>query len=225
MNTKLLILSLLTVTIITLSIPSLAEMLTRTLHASSRQVLSEQERQNQAAIDSVSSHTVEIIRVSGKAYSCGASLVELTEPGTIPSGFFKTDPGGILEIGLCDDARVIFYPETELRICKIEKTGTIDLTIFNGEAEFITSSRSGRKIRVIADNVCINPESSHFRIILTPETCSGKVVVRQGMLRVTSEADPGRYFSLSTMFCLHFCDGLPQIPHRSTQKYSWKLNR
>lgn len=225
MNTKLLILSLIIATIITLSIPSLAEMLTRRLNTGSNHVLSQSERQSQISAGTISSHTVNLVRVTGKAYCYGPNLTELNEPGLVPGGFFSTDAGGMLELELCEDARVILYPESKAKICKIEKTGTIDLTLFNGEAEFVTSSSSGRKTRVIADNVCINPESAQFRIILTPETCSGKVIVKNGMIRVTSEADPGRYFSLSTMFCLHFCDGLPQIPHRSQKKYSWKLNR
>lgn len=225
MNTKLLVLLLTSATIITLSIPSLAEILTRTLYASSKPAISQAQRQSQSLADAVSSHSINLIRVTGKAYKCGQTLTELCEPGIVPGGFFKTEAGGMLEIELCDDAKVLLYPETEAKICKIEKTGTIDLTLFNGQAEFVTTSSSGRKVRVIADNVCINPESSHFRISLSPEICSGKIVVKHGMIRVTSEADPGRYFSLSTMFCLHFCDGLPQIPHRSNQKYSWKLNR
>jgi hypothetical protein len=162
----------------------------------------------------------------GKSFLCDKNMNLLTQTGFSPGGFYKTDAGALLEICIGSDTSAILFPETEIKIVKLAKTGTIDLIVFKGEIEVSAGKQGGRKIRIIAENVCVNPEMSHFRLLVSPEVSSGKIIVKNGMLRVTSEADPTRYFSLSTMFCLHFCDGIPEIPHKAKiRDFEWKLDR
>jgi len=224
MNTKLLILILTSATIITLSLPSLAEMLAKKVSAqpSEKQVQTGQESFLHSSTPA--NCTLNIQRIVGQSFFCDQEIRQLTKTGYSPGGFYKTEAGSLLEIEIGKDAKALLHPETEIKVVKIDKTGTIDLIVFKGDLEVLTLNQGGRQIRVIAENVCINPEATHFRITLTPEISSGKIVVKNGMLRVTSEADPTRYFSLSTMFCLHFCDGMPEIPHKAKIKeFEWKL--
>lgn len=225
MNTRLLVLLLTVTTIITLSIPTLTEMVTRKVFAEAKAKNRRVEKGDFSCQENDGSYSPVLTRVVGKSYFCGPTKVELNEPGIASAGYYKTDSDGILEVELASGANVLLMPETEVKIGKIAKTGTIDLQLFTGEAEVTTSGQSGRKVRVISKDICINPEASHFRVILNPAVYSGKVVVKNGMIRVTSTADSSRYFSLSSMFCLHFSDGILQVPHRAQKQYSWELSR
>lgn len=224
MNTKLIVALIALTTVLTLSLPSLAELLHESVAATGNENSSTSLFSNKPEVERPCD--LEILKITGKSYKVEEELRELTETGRETSGFFKTDTGGMLELSLASGAMAVIYPETELKIFSNHNAGVIDIVILNGEIEFLTSKQGGKKIRVLADGLCTNPDSANFRIVFNPAVDSGKIAVRSGMIRVTSEKEPNRYFSLPTLFCLHFSEGKLQIPHRAeTKEYTWKLNQ
>lgn len=225
MNTKLIVFILAAATIITLSLPSLAEKVINTVSADS---YSEKESKTPAVSSTANEApcVVEISRLVGRSYHISSHTLELTNTGLISGGFFKTDSDGMLEFTFSEDGKILLFPDTEIKLIGAKKDGFIDLIIYKGEVEFFTTHKTGRKLRVIADKICVNPESSNFLVALNSGVASGKVVVKSGMLRVTSDEDSSRYFALTSLFCLHFRDSKLQIPHKAhIKEHEWKLNR
>ncbi len=224
MNTKLLVLMLATTTIITLSLPSLAEKVISTVLADS--FVEEQSVRNVPSLTEEAPCLVEISRLVGRSYHIGTQTCELTSSGLVSGGFFKTDADGMLEFTFSEEGKILLFPDTEIKLIGTRKDGLIDLIIYKGEVEFATTHKTGRKLRVIADKICVNPESSNFIVALNSGISYGKIVVKSGMLRVTSDDDSSRFFTLTSLFCLHFQDNKLQIPHKANIKeHEWKLNR
>jgi|GEM_PF-3802144 len=87
MNTKLLVLMLATTTIITLSLPSLAEKVISTVLADS--FVEEQSVRNVPSLTEEAPCLVEISRLVGRSYHIGTQTCELTSSGLVSGGFFQ----------------------------------------------------------------------------------------------------------------------------------------
>lgn len=226
MNTKLLILLLIAVTIVTLSLPSLADRLFVSAKAEP-EVRTVRVAASTHAVEPESfAYKLELKRVVGKAFFVAGNNFELTAPGEVSYGFYRTEIDGMIELNVADGVKVLLYPDAEAKIVPTRSSiDVVDFHLLKGDAEFVTTSKNGRSFRVLSDGVCVNPESAVFRVRFNREKSSGNIVVKNGHLRVTSDIDSSRYFSLSAFFGLDFLDGDLQVPQRASIKsYDWKLS-
>jgi hypothetical protein len=131
---------------------------------------------------------------------------------------------GQAELSVNKDIILKLYPETEILLKPYgpKWPGLVNCYIYEGEVDIITHSSNKANIRVLTDGICVNPGKVNFKMIFNPEIGSGEVVVKKGILRVTSDREPTKFFSVSTLFGIDFVDGKLKVPHRILLKdYRW----
>lgn len=228
MDTKHLVLLLVIVTAITISLPSFTESLANA--ADSKQVALPKTKKalvSSVCHDNLSLPKIELVEIRGRSYKIARQICELTSPGIASCGYFRTDLGASLELRIGSETRVLLYPETEVQISPMGASWptVLNFVVHKGEVDFKTTRISGRKLRVITDGICVNPDLVNFKILFNPEICAGEIIVKKGILRATADSDPNRFCSLSNSFGISFTDGILKIPRRALiDKYQWKLN-
>ncbi|GAB4266423.1 MAG: hypothetical protein Kow0029_00070 [Candidatus Rifleibacteriota bacterium] len=230
MNTNYLVLLLVVVTIITVSMPSIAEVIAEAIkpetHTSFPEVREAVEPP--PLPESFVPPKIEISDVRGHSYVISKNSCDLTQPGEAGCGIYRTELDGILELKLGSDSYVILHPETEMEIAPLGASwpSVLNVKLKNGEIDVITTRADGRNIRVLTDGICINPDNVRFKVTYKAEVSSGEIVVKSGILRATADADPNRFCSISTSYGINFEEGLLKIPERVPLKsYVWRFNR
>lgn len=228
MNTKHLVLLLTFVTVVTLSIPALTEVLAEASKAGKSVFPEIEESYSESYVGSESVLLdVEIVEAKGQSYKIGRQKCELTQPGKASPGFYRTEVGGLLELRLGSETRILVYPETEIEIAPMGASwpSVINFRVLKGEVDFKTTRASGKFLRVITEGICVNPDMVNFKVVYNPGICAGEIIVKHGILRATADADPNRFCSISTSFGISFTDGILKIPRKAQIKnYQWKLS-
>jgi hypothetical protein len=228
MNIKYIFLLCAITVVVSISLPSLAEVIASSAVSDKPDLSEAQNQAQQTQTPPVfPCPGIKIRSVKGGSYFIDRKIVELQHPGVASCGYYRTDHKGVVELIVAKDIGVMLYPETEVQI---EPLGpkwpkVMNVYIHKGEVDFVTNSKNSENLRVITDGICVNPEKGNFKVIYRPEICSGEIVVKEGILRATSDADPNRFCSISTSFGIRFTDGRLNIPVKaSLRKYQWNLN-
>lgn len=169
---------------------------------------------------------IEVISVEGTTFLVAEENKAIEDTGVISTGFYKTTTDSFLELRIGSQTRVHIYPETEIEISPMGASwpSVIDFHIHKGEVDFLTTGESGENLRIIVNQICINPLLVNFKVKFNSQTISGEIVVKEGLLRVTSNYKPDRYCTLPTSFRLRFSDGILNYPGKARlEKYKWKL--
>jgi hypothetical protein len=132
----------------------------------------------------------------------------------------------VLELKIDENTRILLHPETEIELVPMGASWpeVLDFHILHGEVDFQTTTDSGKNLRILVNKICVNPLLVNFKVKFNSYTSSGEIVVKEGLLRATSNSGSGRYCTLPTLFRVSFSDGTMGYPSKAQlKKYKWKL--
>ena len=168
---------------------------------------------------------INVLEVKGDSYKVSdkKQLIKL-KPGVASFGYYKTSMEGLAVLSINEETSLKLYPETEILITPFgpKWPNLVNCYLYGGEIDIKTSSTNSKHIRVLTDGICVNPGKVNFKMIFKPEIDSGEVVVKRGIVRITSDIEPAKFFSVSTLFGIDFVDGKLKVPQRiSLDNYRW----
>ncbi|MGM0600233.1 MAG: hypothetical protein ACQETH_10505 [Candidatus Rifleibacteriota bacterium] len=171
---------------------------------------------------------IKVLEVKGESYKvCSKKELTSLKPGIASFGYFKTSMQGYTVLSVNKNTILKLHPETEILITPYGSKwpDLVNCYLYGGEIDIETSSTNSRHLRVITDGICVNPGKVNFKMIFNSEIGSGEVIVKTGILRITSDKDPAKFFSVSTLFGIDFVDGKLKIPHKiSIEDYHWSAD-
>ncbi len=230
MSTKYIVLLLGLVTVATLSLPSIAEVcLSSGSHYevyADEPLSKEEEKIPKLAVAGLSLPEIKVIKSSGSNYKVIEQETSLLESGEVACGYYKTTANSMLELKIDDQTRILLHPETEIELAPMGASWpeVLDFHILQGEVDFQTTADSGKNLRILVNEICVNPLLVNFKVKFNSYTSSGEIVVKEGLLRATSNTGSGRYCTLPTYFRVSFSDGIMGYPSKAQlQKYEWKF--
>lgn len=231
MSTKYIVLLLGLVTAATLSLPSIAEVCLSSgggyeVFAGAKTV--SQEEQNFCEVDAadLSLPEIKIVKSSGSNFKVGRHEPSLLNRGEIACGYYKTTADSVLELKIDQNTSILLSPDTEVELAPMGASWpeVLDFHLLHGQVDVQTSADSGKNLRILVNDICVNPLLVNFKVIFNSHTSSGEIVVKEGLLRATANKGAGRYCTIPTSFRVGFTDGSLGYPGKARlQKYEWKF--